>query len=91
MFRVPPSLTVAESLPATGGSLTSSTVKVSVALVDSVPSLAVTRIVRVDGVSASSGVPLKVRVLGVKLSQSGRSRSRHQARRCRSEYPRPGR
>ena len=55
-----------------GGSLTSSTVRVNVALVDSVSSLAVTRMLKVAGVSASSGVPLRVRVSALKFSQPGR-------------------
>lgn len=52
------------------------TVTVNVADVDSggVPSsVAVMRMVRELGVSDSRGVPLKVRVVGVKLSQAGRA------------------
>ena len=60
MLRVPPSATEAESLLVTGGSLTSFTVRVNVAEVESVPSLAVMRRVRVAGVSDSRGVPLRV-------------------------------
>ncbi len=52
--------------------MTSWIVMVNVADADfcgSPSSVAVSRMVRLAGVSDSSGVPLKVRVLGVKLSQ----------------------
>ena len=53
---------------AAGGSLTSWTVSAKVALVDCVPSLAETCMVSVAGVSASKGVPVNVRVVGLKVS-----------------------
>ena len=59
---------------AVGASLTSTTVRVKVAEEDAggVPSsVAVTRTVRTAGVSASRGVPLKVRVAASKESQAG--------------------
>ena len=56
---------------AAGGSLTSWTARAKVAPVDCVPSPAVTCMVSVAGVSGSNGVPLNVRVVGLKVSHVG--------------------
>ena len=55
-----------------GASLTSVTVRVKSAVSLSAPSLAVTRMSMLAGVSASSGVPEKVRVFPANVSQPGR-------------------
>ena len=71
---LPPSATEAESSTGAGASLTSATVRVNVADddFDGLPSsVAVTFTVCVAGVSASSGVPLNVRLVALKLSQPG--------------------
>ena len=47
--------------------------RVNVAEAESLPSVAVTRIVRVAGVSSSRAVPLNVRIVGLKVSHDGRS------------------
>ena len=59
---------------AVGGSLTSTTVRMKMAEAEKEPSVAVTRMVSVAGVSASWGVPLKMRAsaLAVKVSHAGR-------------------
>ena len=70
----PPSATVTVSFTVTGASLTSATVSVNVTDADfggSPSSVAVMRMVCEAGVSSSSGVPLNVRVVALKLSQSG--------------------
>ena len=56
-----------------GALFTSTTVSVKSVVSLSVPSLAVTRMSTASGVSASSGVPLNVRVPDVNVSQPGRS------------------
>ena len=81
MLREPSRVTVSPSPTvwsgpalAVGGSLTSTTIRVKVAEADKEPSVAVTRMVSVAGVSASRGSPLKMRasVLAMKVSHAGR-------------------
>ena len=76
-MTVAPSATVSFGpASAVGASLTSVTVRVKVAEEEEggVPSsVAVTRMVRVAGVSASRGVPLNVRVAAWKESHDGRA------------------
>ena len=74
MLTSPPSATVAVSLAAMGASLRSLTARAKSVMAEaggSPSSVAVTRMVRVAGVSGSEGVPLSVRVVGLKVSHAG--------------------
>ncbi len=74
MSMLPPSSTVAVSSAAMGASLRSLTARAKSVMADaggSPSSVAVTRMVSVVGVSGSKGVPLNVRVVGLKRSHAG--------------------